>query len=595
MRLLGLLLVISSFVLFEQCREDQQTYYIEDAPVLGTTYVHGTVVDENRIPLAGVQVKDVHTNVATTDANGYFEIEKAVVIRGRLLLEAQQNGYFDKGYALATNEEHTTLQIMMSSKNTQMVNTASPAVIEMEAASVELPNNGFVDANGNAYTGMMEVAFTHYNPTDDYFELLMPGGDFEGVREDGEEVLLLSYGAMSVELYDEAGNELQLAEGETATLRFTIPDDMLADAPSTMPLWYFDEEFGRWIEEGFATLTGNEYVGTVSHFSDWNCDDPLDDRTWLEGQVVDCTGNPVPGIGVTVGPLLVYTNENGNFGTNVALGFEFDVYVGSAYNFGLNSTPISVEAFGENEAVNLGQIPIPCPAYISGTITDCAGNAAAGTVVATWTGNTKVQYSEDGNFTMAVANDIAVDLMASANIEGTLLLGEASITSSSAEEVSLTEAIALCEEFNIDCPGLGFLRGGLPIVFDEANLSYTVSDSYTIFEIEEEMAERLAINITDGSQSLLLIVPDTIVNTYNIETDGTSVGIIPAILGGVNFGLIYSANDSTVNIVGTSGIINLTSFGPNDVAGTFTAVADSSFVGIAENITQGTFCLPYNP
>ncbi len=597
-KLLSLLLIISSFVLFEQCREDQQTYWVEDAPVIGVTYVHGTVVDANRMPLAGVQVKDLANKTAVTDQNGFFELENAAVIRGRLMLEAQQNGYFNKSYALATNQEHTTLQVMMSSKNTQMVSAASPALIEMEAASVSLPDNGFVDESGNAYTGMVEVAFTHYNPTDDYFELLMPGGDFEGVRENDEEVLLLSYGAMSVELQDEAGNELQLAEGETATLRFTVPSDMLADAPATIPLWYFDEAVGRWIEEGFATLTGNEYIGTVSHFSAWNIDVPLDDRTWLEGQIVDCNGAPVPNIGVTVGPLLVYTNENGNFGTNVALGYEFSVYIGSSYNFGLTSEVIEVEAFNENEALNLGQIAIPCPAYISGSITDCDGNTSAGTVVATWANNSKVQYSGDGNFTMVVAQDVEISLQASANIDGTVLLGESSITSTAAAEVSLTEPIALCNEFNIECPGVGFILDGTPIIFDEENLSYTIDDTLNIAPLtglNDVMLEHLAIHITDNYHRLSIIVPDTVPNIYDIAVDGYTDGILALLLDIPSVGIIYENADGSVSAIGFAGIINLTVVGPDYISGTFNATGNNGGGSTTINMTEGTFCIPYNP
>jgi hypothetical protein len=37
-------------------------------------------------------------------------------------------------------------------------------------------------------------------------------------------------------------------------------------------LWYVDEATGLWKEEGTATKQGNTYVGTVKHFSFWNCD-----------------------------------------------------------------------------------------------------------------------------------------------------------------------------------------------------------------------------------------------------------------------------------------------------------------------------------
>jgi hypothetical protein len=40
-------------------------------------------------------------------------------------------------------------------------------------------------------------------------------------------------------------------------------------------LWSLDDTTGLWKEEGTATRQGDEYVGSVSHFSFWNCDAPF--------------------------------------------------------------------------------------------------------------------------------------------------------------------------------------------------------------------------------------------------------------------------------------------------------------------------------
>jgi len=65
---------------------------------------------------------------------------------------------------------------------------------------------------------------------------------------------------------------LQLATGKNATVTFPIATATQSTAPATIPLWFFDETKGMWIEQGSATKTGNTYVGTVSHFTWWNCD-----------------------------------------------------------------------------------------------------------------------------------------------------------------------------------------------------------------------------------------------------------------------------------------------------------------------------------
>jgi hypothetical protein len=101
----------------------------------------------------------------------------------------------------------------------------------------------------------------------------MPG-DLLGITINNEERILQSFGMLSIEMNDAAGEKLQLAPGKTATIHLPIPPNLQAKAPATIPLWYFDENKGLWKEEGSANKTGNNYTGTVSHFSFWNCDLP---------------------------------------------------------------------------------------------------------------------------------------------------------------------------------------------------------------------------------------------------------------------------------------------------------------------------------
>src|SRR5450631_2979767 len=80
---------------------------------------------------------------------------------------------------------------------------------------------------------------------------------------------------IAVELEGSAGEKLQLAPGKTASISFPIPAAMQTTAPASIPLWYFNDTTGKWIEQGTATKTGVNYTGTVSHFTYWNCDLPL--------------------------------------------------------------------------------------------------------------------------------------------------------------------------------------------------------------------------------------------------------------------------------------------------------------------------------
>ena len=121
---------------------------------------------------------------------------------------------------------------------------------------------------------MVQVASKWLNPSLITSFDQMPG-NLQGVNTELEEVALATYGMIVVELEDPSGQPLQISEGKTASLTMPVPNNLLAGAPATIPLWYFNEDVGIWVQEGTATLEGDQYVGNVSHFSFWNCDDPF--------------------------------------------------------------------------------------------------------------------------------------------------------------------------------------------------------------------------------------------------------------------------------------------------------------------------------
>ena len=102
----------------------------------------------------------------------------------------------------------------------------------------------------------------------------MPG-DLRGINAANEERGLESYGMIDVELTGTAGEELQIATGKKASLKFPLPASIAGRAPASIPLWHFNDTTGLWKEEGAATKTGNTYQAEVAHFSFWNCDAPF--------------------------------------------------------------------------------------------------------------------------------------------------------------------------------------------------------------------------------------------------------------------------------------------------------------------------------
>ena len=125
------------------------------------------------------------------------------------------------------------------------------------------------------YSGDVKVYASYINPKSSDIGKTVPGS-FVANDKNGKRVILSSYGMLAVELSSATGEKLQIKTGNTATLTIPIPAASVSSAPSTIPLWYIDEATGIWQEEGSATKQGNSYVGTVKHFSFWNCDYPND-------------------------------------------------------------------------------------------------------------------------------------------------------------------------------------------------------------------------------------------------------------------------------------------------------------------------------
>ena len=112
-------------------------------------------------------------------------------------------------------------------------------------------------------------------------------------------------------------NELQLANGLSATLTFNIPTALQAEAPATIDWWSFDETLGYWKHEGEAQKQGTQYIGLASHFSWWNCDVP-ENFNDFHGAVNSAGGFPVSDaqinvISPTLGTGITYTNAEGTF------------------------------------------------------------------------------------------------------------------------------------------------------------------------------------------------------------------------------------------------------------------------------------------
>ncbi len=140
--------------------------------------------------------------------------------------------------------------------------------------AVSIPPGALVDRDGNLPAGQVDVSLSTV-------DLSSPGqmpGDYSARDRGGDGKVMESYGAGSVEITD-GSKRYNLKQGTIATV--TIPVDraqLLSGValPPTMPLLYYDEVQGVWLDKGELQLTGSgsssAYRAQVSHFSALNVD-----------------------------------------------------------------------------------------------------------------------------------------------------------------------------------------------------------------------------------------------------------------------------------------------------------------------------------
>ncbi len=283
-------------------------------PATPTGTVAGAVSDLTGTALAGVTVSATDGTAAdggavyldaTTGADGTYSLEAPA--SSRVVVKFVKAGYVLTCRIVSVTEDETTYAptaMLAAEGAAQDVDAAAGGTVTTaDGGAVTFAANSLVDANGDSYTGTARVSVTTFNPATEAGLNAFPG-DFEGVDTDGDTVPFQSYGFMDVTPRDDAGNSLQLAEGVTAEISIPIPLSLVASAPATIPLWYFDPADGLWKQVGTAAKDVTDpakpvYKGTVNHFSIWNADHPYD-RSFVKGRVVDGDGNPLAGVAVHI-------------------------------------------------------------------------------------------------------------------------------------------------------------------------------------------------------------------------------------------------------------------------------------------------------
>ena len=372
------------------CRKDSVVTDVKMEPnppiITIETSVLGLVADLDGNALEGA-ILTLGNTQTTSDENGYFKLT-GLADSDNAIIKVEMAGYFDAWHAFEPFKEdiaQTNIRLTPRS-NPLNINANDGGDIQFENAKVSFEPNSFVDENGNAYNGNVSIYTAYLDPTDPQLHTFMPG-NLTAFDADNRLQLLETFGMINVELEGDAGQKLQI--NQPATIEMPIPSSILNRAPATIPLWYFNTEKGRWAEEGSATLQGGKYIGTVSHFTFWNCDVPAN-YIELSGQAY--LGESGASLTVCITNLsngdsrCTYTSANdGYFGGKVPSGEALLLEIKSQCGDVIFSENIG--PFNDDTTVGPYQLNAAQSwALVHGNVIDCDGNPVTEGYVYGWWG-----------------------------------------------------------------------------------------------------------------------------------------------------------------------------------------------------------------
>lgn len=380
MKLIKYTLLLMGFLLIVPgCRKDESNETVimkeptGDPTIEVVSGVTGFVTNENGDPVSNAKVTVYNQNVETDD-NGVFYLNNTPLNRSRTNIRVEKQGFIDgfKTIEPILGKKSFVEFRLISNNESYAFNAADGGVVEINGSASILfdPNTIVVKDGGAPYEDLVRVKAHWYNPQDPLLGKSMPG-NLLGKDNEGQNVQLGTYGMMHVELFSvNQSIPLQLADGATAKLLFPQPD--LNTVPDEIPLWYFDEMEGVWIEEGKAVKEGDFYLGEVAHFSFWNCDYPFP-LVEIEGRLV-YNSEPLTNFEFLlendeIGSAYGFTNNEGVFKGKVPRDIDFKIIS--------NQCDVNVlnENFGPfNSDGNIGDVEVDLNNFLStikGRMVDC--------------------------------------------------------------------------------------------------------------------------------------------------------------------------------------------------------------------------------
>lgn len=263
------------------CRNEVNEFTVEtneEPPlVLVETTIMGRVVDDAGSPVANAIVNVGNASILS-GTDGFFEFDQLAVQKSGDVVSADVPGYFSgvsQTNFEANSESFLEIRVVAKGEPNMVSSTTGAAIVKPDGVEINIPANSLFDSNGNRYEGNAMVFSKWLDPTDADLGGIMPGS-LVATDQNNDDVVLATYGMLALDIEAENGELLSLADGAMVDVKLPIPNELITDAPEEMPLWEYNLEEGKWLENGKCIKDGSNYTFSVPGTGYWNCDLPLE-------------------------------------------------------------------------------------------------------------------------------------------------------------------------------------------------------------------------------------------------------------------------------------------------------------------------------
>jgi hypothetical protein len=262
------------FAVLTACSGEDATPVAPPPPPSSNGTITGRVIASDgtgAIPNAAIEVGTVRT---TSGTDGSYTLSVSAV--DRTVVRADASGFaesFRIARVTAGQSTPLTIQLVKVGVTGNVPIALGGTITDTNSlAQVGLPNIGLVSRTGGSPAANVTVSVT---PIDVSTATSNMPGDFTA-SANGNITQIESFGAMLIDVRDSNNVRYSLAPGSTATIQIPV-STRSSNLPAVIPLFYFDDSTGRWIQDGegrlaFLSPTRAAYVGTVSRLGYWNAD-----------------------------------------------------------------------------------------------------------------------------------------------------------------------------------------------------------------------------------------------------------------------------------------------------------------------------------